>query len=168
MLRFALLLLTATCAAGFAMFARGAPTSPSNPLALYQGSWLVTRSKAGAGAKPDHLTNYCAQLGKYFACQETVNGSVVGLLVFIPTPDSGHFYTQTILPEGRATGQDELEIAGNQWIFKSRRQEGSKITYYRTTNTFSGRTRIHFEQAESTDGKQWTTKNSGDETKVSK
>lgn len=140
--------------------------SPS-PLWLYQGSWQVTQPNSGPAAKPYRLTNDCAQLGLYFACQQSVNGKPVRLLVVIATEIPGHFHTQTILPEGRATGLDELEISGNQWVFTSSRREGGKATYYRTTNTFSGKTKIHFEQAESADGKQWTIKNSGDEAKLS-
>jgi hypothetical protein len=112
------------------------------------------------------LRNDCAALGKYFACQQTVNGSVVGLLVFISTGTPGHYYTQILLPEGRATGRDEMEISGNQWIFTSSRRDGSKTTYYRTVNAFSGKSRIHFERDESTDGKQWVKTGSGDQVKV--
>jgi hypothetical protein len=125
------------------------------------------RDRASGQGKAEHLTNDCAQIGTYFACQQTVNGSIVGLLVFIPTRTPGRFYTQTLLPEGRATGRDDLAISGNQWTFMGTRLEGGHTTYYRTINTFSGRGHIHFEQAESTDGKQWALKGSGDQTKVS-
>ncbi|MFZ0595164.1 MAG: hypothetical protein WAM39_32175 [Bryobacteraceae bacterium] len=141
--------------------------APPSPLWLYQGSWQVTHPNAGAPGEPYQLTNDCAQLGLYFACQQSVNGKPVRLLIMISTDKPGHFHTQTILPEGRATGLDDLEISGNQWVFTSSRREGGKTTYYRTINTFSGKNKIHFEQAESTDGKQWTTKSSGDEAKVS-
>jgi hypothetical protein len=141
--------------------------APLSPLWLYQGSWQVTRANSGAAGKPDRLINDCAQIGMYFACQQTVNGTPVGLLVIISTQKPGHFHTQTILPEGRATGLDDLEISGSQWVFTSSRREGGRTTYYRTTNTFSSKTKIHFERAESTDSKQWTTKSSGDEAKLS-
>lgn len=149
-----------------AVLAAAAPPNSVTPLALYQGSWSVIRDGAVAGTKPEQLRNDCAALGKYFACQQTVNGSVVGLLVFISTGEPGHYYTQTLLPEGRATGRDEMEISGNQWIFTSSRRDGSKTTYYRTVNAFSGKSRIHFERDESTDGKQWVKTGSGDETKM--
>jgi hypothetical protein len=140
--------------------------TPRSPLWLYEGSWQVNPPSSTA-AKPYQLTNDCAQLGLYFACQQSIDGKPVRLLVMIATENAGHFHTQTILPGGRATGLDDLEISGNQWVFTTSRREGGKTTYYRTINTFSGKARIHFEQAESTDGKQWITKSSGDQAKLS-
>ena len=46
------------------------------------------------------------------------------------------------------------------------RLEGGKTMNYRTVNTFSGKTKIHFEQSESADGKEWKVTGSGDEVKV--
>jgi hypothetical protein len=166
MTRMSRTLLAVVTTAGFwgLIMAEGravAATAP-NPLMLYSGSWRVTPA---GGAKPYRLVNDCSEVGRYFACQQTANGSVVGLLVVIPTSTSGHYYTQTLLPEGRATGRDELEISGNQWTFKSSRLDGGKTTYFRTTNTFSGKNHIHFERAESTDGKQWSIKYTGDQTR---
>jgi hypothetical protein len=134
------------------------------PLWLYEGTWQVTRKSADKGAKPQQLVNHCALLGKYFACQQTVDGSEGALLIFIPAGKPGHYYTQTVTPEGRATGKADLEISGDHWTFSSRWQrENGKITYYRTTNVFIGKNHIHFEQAESADGTQWMQKDSGDE-----
>lgn len=133
------------------------------PLWPYQGTWQV----AASGQKPYELVNECAVVGKYFACQQTINGKAGGLLVIIPTGQPGHYYTQTIMPEGRATGRDDLEISGTQWIYRSRRQEGSKTTQYRTINNFIGKDHIHFEQAQSTDGKEWKVVNSGDQRRTS-
>jgi hypothetical protein len=141
-----------------------APIDPAYaPLWPYQGTWQVTRSGTAAGKKPDELVNQCAQIGKYFACQQTINGKAGGLLIIIPTGQAGRYYTQTIMPEGRATGRDDLEISGTKWIYSSRRQQGGKTTQYRTINDFVGKDHIHFERAESTDGKQWTVTDSGDE-----
>jgi hypothetical protein len=134
-----------------------------SPLWLYQGTWRVTRSGSPADQKPYEVVNECALVGRYFACQQSVNGKAVGLRVIIPTGEPGRYYTQTIMPEGRATGRDDLEISGNQWTYRSRRQEGNKVTQYRTVNTFQGKDHIHFEEAESTDGKQWKVTNSGDQ-----
>jgi len=146
------------------LLALAASTDPAYmPLWPYQGMWQVTRSGAAAGQKPDELVNQCALVGKYFACQQTINGKAGGLLVIIPTGQPGRYYTQTIMPEGRATGRDDLEISGSQWTYRSRRQQGSKTTQYRTINNFVGKDHIHFERAESTDGKQWTVTDSGDE-----
>jgi hypothetical protein len=137
------------------------------PLWLYQGTWQVTRKSADKGAKPEQLTNHCALLGKYFVCQQTVNGSERGLVIFIAAEKPGRYYTQTITPEGRATARADLEISGNRWTYLSRwPQENGKITHYRTTNVFTGKNHIHFEQAESADGVQWIVKDSGDEVRA--
>ena len=139
-------------------------TDPYAPLRLYEGSWQVTRKGA---AKPDVLVNHCALLGQFFACGQTVNGSAGGLVVFIPAnKQPGRFYTQTILPEGRATGRDELQIDGNQWTYTSRRDENGATTYYRTINTFSDKNHIHYEQSESGNNKDWVVKNAGDEVRT--
>jgi hypothetical protein len=137
------------------------------PLWLYQGTWQVTRKSAGNRAKPEQLINRCALLGKYFACQQTVNGNEGGLVIFMPAGKPGHYFTQTITPDGRATGKADLEISGDRWIYSSRwPQQSGKITYYRTTNVFTGKNHIHFEQAESPDGRDWTQKDSGDEVRA--
>jgi hypothetical protein len=133
----------------------------------YQGSWRVTRKSAGPNAKPDQLQNQCASVGKFFTCQQTVNGEVAALLIFIPTDQPGRFATQTVLPKGRATGKGELEISGNRWVFTSSWNQGSKSTRYRTTNVFADKNHIHFEQEESPDGVHWETKESGDYVRAS-
>jgi hypothetical protein len=137
------------------------------PLGLYQGAWQVTRKSADKAGKPEQLVNHCASLGKYFICQQTVNGSEGGLVIFIPAGKPGHYFSQTITPDGRATGKADLEISGNRWTYSSRWPQGNgKITYYRTVNVFTDKDHIHFEQAESADGTQWTQKDSGDEVRV--
>jgi hypothetical protein len=151
--------------AGFAQAGPGDPIYA--PLRLYQGTWRVTTKNAGSGAKPDTLLNRCSQLGKFFACEQNVNGSSVGLLVYVPAGAAGTFHTQTINPEGRAQGRGDLAISRDQWVFTSRwDQGGNKTTFYRTTNTFSGKDHIHFEQAESPDNRTWTVTNSGDEVRT--
>jgi hypothetical protein len=136
------------------------------PLWLYQGTWHVTRANAAAGAKPEELVNQCALLGKYFACQQTIDGKQGNLVVFVPADSAGHFYTQNITPQGRATGRADLQISSDQWVFTSTWDEGGHTTYYRTTNVITGKTKIHFEQAESSDGKTYKVTGSGDEIKA--
>ncbi len=137
------------------------------PLLSYQGSWHVTRKSGPSGAKPELLTDQCSLFDSYFVCQQTINGQVGALLIFVVGDRKGAFHTQTIMPDGRATGRSDLEISGNQWTYLSRWQQGGgKVTYYKTTNTFLGSDRIHFEQAESPDGVHWTTKDSGEEVRV--
>jgi len=141
--------------------------SSDNPLTLYQGIWHITTKSAGANAKPEELKNQCASLGKFFTCQQTVNGSVTALIVFVTTDQPGHYVIQNIFPDGRASGKSNLEISGNQWVYTSSWNQGSKTTRYRTTNIFPDKNHIHFEQQESSDGVHWETKDSGDEVRLS-
>ncbi|HEX4228074.1 MAG TPA: hypothetical protein VHZ07_05350 [Bryobacteraceae bacterium] len=160
MLRIALLVLAVFAQSGDSATTGNAALAP---LWLYQGAWHVNRS---GSQKPDQLVNQCAELGHYFACQQTVNGVSGNLLVIVPTGQHGKYHTQVIEPSGSATGLSDLSIEGDRWSFSSRWNQGDKITYYRTINVFSGKNRIHFEQDESPDGKSWTTKNSGDEVRA--
>lgn len=135
-------------------------------LQRYEGIWQVTRSGQPANAKPELLVNNCSLLGKYYACQQSVNENVTGLIVMISTGKPGQFRTQTVLPEGRATGVDMLEIDGDRWTFRSDRRASAKTQHYRNIYMFKGKDQIHFEQAESVDGEHWTVKNAGDERRV--
>ena len=145
------------------MTAQASRAADYHALWLYNGAWEVTRK---AGAKPEQLKNECALVGEFFACQQTVNGQLSALIVFVPKEKPGQFYTQSINPQGRATGRGDLEISGDHWTFTSNWDEGGKTTFYRTTNLFSGKSHIHFEQEESTDGKQWKVTGSGDEVRA--
>jgi hypothetical protein len=138
------------------------------PLQQYEGAWQVTRTESGSPMKPYRLVNRCAALGIYFACEQTVDNKPTALRVFIPAGSPGRYYTQSILPEGRATGLDSLEISGNRWTFSSRRQEGGNITYFRNTNVFVDKNHIHFESAQSPDGKKWTVQMSGEQYRLAR
>ena len=159
--------LAAFLLASFVAGAAPAPNSADAVLSLYAGTWTVTRKNAPAGSKPEELRNQCDWIGKYFGCEQSVNGSVTGLLIVIPTKEPGHYNTQIVLPEGRATGKGELAIAGDRWVFTSIWNQGVETVRYRTTNVFAGKNRIHFEQEESTDGVHWETTASGDDVRVS-
>ena len=153
----------------FVLFALSlAPTlraaDPYTPLWLYSGSWRVTHKDQ----PPEKLTNQCSLVGLYFSCEQTVNGVAGNLLIFIPVPDKpGRYYTQNVRPEGRASSRGDLEIQGDRWVYTSTWDQGGSTVYYRNTNVFSGRNKITYEQAESTDNKNWTVKNSGEEIRVS-
>ncbi|MBV9296525.1 MAG: hypothetical protein JO145_13230 [Acidobacteriaceae bacterium] len=144
---------------------RAADTSDATygPLWLYNGAWQVTQD----GKNPEELKNECALVGIYFACQQIVNGKPSELLIFVPANKPGHYYTQSVMPQGRAGGRGDLEISGDRWTYTSTWDEGGKTTYYRTTNVFTGKTRIHFEQAESSNNKDWKVTSSGDEVHIS-
>ncbi len=152
---------------GILQAAEPSPEQMLAPLRVYAGRWKVTRDKMARDAKPEDLETECASIGRYFACQQTVNGAVGGLLLVIPSNKEGLYNTQTVLPSGRATGTGELQIASNKWIFfSSWNQGGGKTIRYRTTYTFSGRDRLHFEQEESSDGKQWKRIGAGDQVRA--
>jgi hypothetical protein len=146
--------------------AGAAPPLADASLSLYAGTWTVTRSKASPGSKPEELRNRCTSVGKYFACEQSVNGDVTGLLLMIPGGKPGFYNTQTVLPDGRATGKGELAISGNQWVFSTIWNSGGKTVRYRTTNTFSDNNHIHFQQEESSDGTHWQVTGGGDDVRV--
>ena len=139
---------------------------PYAALRLYHGTWRVSPKDLAPGAKPDELIDECAQAGRYFVCQQTVNGKTGALLVFVPGEKDGQFYTNNINPAGFAGGRGELEITGDRWTYSSKREQDGKTTHYRTINLFTGRDRIHYELAESADGEHWTVTRSGDEVRV--
>ena len=170
------LCILACIAVGF-LGALGAPTramaasrsaDPAyTPLRLYAGTWHVDRKDLAPGSKPDELVNDCALIGNFYACQQTVNGSPEALIIFVPVPNKpGHYYTQNVRQDARASGRGDLEITGDHWVYSSTWDEGGKTTYYRTTNIFTGRDHIHFEQAESSNNRDWKVTNSGDEVRA--
>ena len=141
--------------------------SPYAPLWDYAGTWQITAANAAPGIKPETLVNQCAELGKFFACGQTINGEAEGMVVFVTSGNTpGQYKTQTIRPDGRATGVVQLEVKGNQWTYTSRRDEYGKTTYYKNTNTFTAKNRIHYEQAVSQNGAQWSVTGSGEEVRV--
>jgi hypothetical protein len=137
-----------------------------SPLWLYNGTWRVTRQNLAPGAKPDELINQCVLVGKYFTCQQVVNGEVGALLVIVPAGKTGHYYTQNVGLDGRATGRGEMQIDGDRWTYNTIWNQGGTSTYYKTIHTFTGGDRIHFEQLESKNNKDWKTTNSGDEIRI--
>ena len=154
------------------LFAVGCISAPAadpafEPLWQYQGTWELTKRAPSAAPASDKLQNDCAEIGRFFLCQQTVNGKIGALIIFTPAETSGHYYTQAVLPDGHATGRGELEIQGSRWTYPSKEEKGGKTMFYRTTNVFSGKDHIHFEQAESADGKAWTVTASGDEAHTS-
>ena len=139
------------------------------PLRLYAGSWSATKHTIpSAPAVTQIIVNDCAMAGRFFVCQQTVDGKPAALIIFVPAASPGDYYTQAVLQEGWATGRGELHIDGDRWTYSSKAEEEGKTTYFRTTNVFSGKDRIHFEMSESPDGKEWKVTASGDEVRTAK
>lgn len=149
--------------AGFSGQTAATPSDPYAPLRLYDGAWTVTMHDPQGKDTTDALVNACHLFGRFFACQQTVNGKVGALVVFVPADSPGHYYTQNVLADDRALGRGELTIEGGHWIYLGHDEENGKTTWYRTTNEFTGNDRIHFESAQSPDNKTWTVNQSGDE-----
>lgn len=164
MLRFGLLMALAFSSG---LVAGAPPDSAYAPLRLYQGSWQVTRKSAGT-AKPERLTNDCAKVGNFYVCQQTVNGTPEALLIFVPAGQPGQYFTQSVGQDGRGRGRGNLEITGNRWTYSSTWDQGGKTTYYRNVNLFTGRNHIHYEQFESSNGRDWKVTDSGDEDRALK
>lgn len=146
------------------------PTSASSlapvfsSISLYQGNWQATPGMSGSA--PDTISNHCEEFSEYYACQQTVNGKVGALIVFVYAGTTGHFNTQAILPNGSAQGRGDLLIEGQRWTFSGKSTDSGKTTYFRTINDWHGHDRIHFEVAHSSDGKDWVIDHQGDERRI--
>lgn len=140
-------------------------SGPYAPLWLYQGTWQVSHAGQAAGQKPELLTYQCAELGKDFACGQTANGEATGLVVYI-AKGPNHYVTQTIMPDGRASGEVILDVNGPAYTYSSRRDAYGQTTFYRSINVFTGRNKIHYSIEHSADQKNWTVDSSGDEVKT--
>lgn len=156
--------------AGFSTSFAAAQTSTSFPDSVYAPLWNYNGTwKVSIPGKPtDTLINHCARTGLFFACEQNVNGNPGALVVFVPVDQDGHYRTNPILKDGKAIGPGELEIKGNQWVYLGKSEENGKTTWYRTTNSFSDDSHIHFEQSQSSDNVTWQVQRSGDEVRVDK
>lgn len=140
--------------------------STYGPLWLYKGTWKATKNVKNADPITNTIRNDCAVAGRFFVCQQTINEKPGALIIFVPAGSPGSYYTQAVLQEGFATGRGELRIEGDHWTYSSKAAQKEKTMYHRTTNTFTGKNHIHFEQSESSDGEHWTITATGDEVRV--
>ena len=164
-LSFALLTTLGLAASASAQTAPAPVSTPVfSPISLYQGNWQVNPGMSGS--EPDSISNHCDEFTEYYACQQTVNGKVGALVVFVYAGTIGHYNTQAILPTGFAQGRGDLLIEGQRWTFLGKNTENGKTTSYRTTNDWHGHDQIHFEVAHSTDGKTWVIDHQGDERRI--
>ena len=150
---------------GFWLMMMAAASAAFAPIRVYEGTWTLVAAHTMAGeGKPDTIVNHCSEGTAFYTCEQVVNGKSLVLLVFTATDDPTKFHTQPVLPDGKAVGRGDLTIVGTHWTYSSS-EEGNHVLY-RTENLFTGRDKIHFEQYESGDGKNWVKKNEGDEVRV--
>jgi hypothetical protein len=149
------------------LFLMMATPSPFAPIAVYQGTWTVTSSKS---AKAQTMVNRCVEGAAFYACEQTLDGRPVAMVVYALTTDPHRFNTQAILPDGTAAGKTELVLSGangSHWTFTNQGTGADgKPIYFKVENDFTGTDRIHFVQFDSPDGKTWTERSSGDEVRV--
>ncbi len=157
------MLTTSLLIALVGLAAKAPKVDPYAPVALYDGKWSVL---ATGKKKPDVLENHCAKTGRFYVCEQTVNGIAGSLIVFLPSGKPGHYFTQALAPDALAKGRGELVITGAHWEYTSQDADAGTTTHYRTLNDFSedGAT-IHFDVQKSSDGVTWETTLSGVETR---
>jgi hypothetical protein len=71
-------------------------------------------------AEPVPIENHCAKAGKFFACNQFVNGKNMALVIFLPL--------------------HPLEIVGDRWVYSSDQGTEEKRIYGCTINVFSSQT----------------------------
>ncbi|MGH9830862.1 MAG: hypothetical protein ACREDR_47255 [Blastocatellia bacterium] len=141
------------------------------PLWLYNGTWLSETAK-GKDISRMQISNHCERTGKFFVCEQVIDGKSQDLVVFLPTGASGN--TQSYRTQGLAVTAEtpgdwgKLEITGDHWVYSSDDTGKAGTEHWRTINDFSGPDKIHFEIQRSADGKTWETQRSGDEHRVRK
>ncbi|MGA8617852.1 MAG: hypothetical protein WB660_04950 [Candidatus Sulfotelmatobacter sp.] len=129
-----------------------ATSDPYAPLYLYEGRWIFTTTSSSSVKKSESVTTHCGRLGTYFLCEQTINGEQDDLMIFIAREQTGRYYTQSVTKDGYASGRGDLIIEGDRWTYLDKAEQNGTTIYYRNVNVFSGKNRIHFEQAESSDG----------------
>jgi hypothetical protein len=160
-----------------AMLARAAsgaaePSDLFSPLAIYGGTWTVRAehpwSGAAAGAL-DRLVSRCERFARYFACEQTVNGKTLGLIVYSIGDAAGTLHTRFIAPDGLAGGRGEFRLDGNHWTYLDKPPPSVEGNWTRTENFILDHDHIRFEEYESADaGKTWSPVNSGVEVRFAR
>jgi hypothetical protein len=145
----------------------GADSDPYRALRLYEGGWEVKM----VGKKQDRLVNQCAKTGKFFECEQQLNGDTVALVVFLPGETTGsggrEYRNVALLANGSKTGDwGKMVIEGRTWTYTWTQKDAEKLVPWRNVNQFSDNDHIHFELQSMEDGVNWKTQLSGDETRT--
>jgi hypothetical protein len=147
--------------------ARPTATDPFLPLAIYSGTWKVRAEHPWSGGAPgttDDLVSRCERFTLYFACEQTVNGKTLSLIVYSAGPALGKLYTRFIEPGGLAGERGDLTLDNNHWTYLDKPPAGTKANWSRVENYILDHDHIRFEEYESADeGKSWNKINAGTE-----
>src|SRR5579884_3481651 len=109
---------------------------PYEPLRLYNGAWTSHDHNPKSGDSITHIVNTCGLVGRFFACQQVVNGAAPTVMLYLPSGPPGHYYTQALSSELQAYGRGELQIDGNRWTYSGQGEENGKTIWHRTINVF--------------------------------
>ncbi len=145
-------------------------TDPYAALKLYEGKWDSTTTTGEM--ESIRIENHCAQTGRFFVCEQGVDGKTVGLVVFLPVAQAtngGEEYKTTGLSpdDGSSGGWNKMTIEGDRWTYSwEHTNDAGKKILWRNVNHFFGTAKIHFEIQRSEDGKEWKTVKGGDEIRV--
>jgi hypothetical protein len=144
-------------------------SDPYEPLKLYDGGWQVKITTPEK--KTDHLVNHCARTGKFYSCEQEVNGVTAALVIFLPQgkSESGglEYRTLAALPDASKPGDwGRLVIEGNTWTYSWTEKNGDKSVAAQNVNVFKDKDHIHFELQRMADGSNWKTDMAGDEERV--
>lgn len=150
------------------------PASPEDaykPLQLYDGAWQVNVTQPKP--KTDHLVNHCARTGKFFSCEQQVNGETGALVIFLPTgpaekgsPSAQSYRTLVALSDASKPGDwGHLTIDGSVWTYTWTSLDGDKVVSWRNVNRFQDNDHIHFELQRQDPDRTWKTQLAGDESR---
>ena len=150
----------------YGIVSSAADPDPYEPLKLYEGTWQVRMG--AADKKPDTLLVHCARTGKFFSCEQALNGAPRALVVFCPTgtTSTGGLEYRTLVARADLSKPDDWEhlvIEGDTWTFAWTQKDGDKTVSMRNVNHFTGKDHIHFEIQKLEDNGNWKTQLSGDE-----
>jgi len=151
------------------------PMSPTNAfqkLEIYGGDWSVRADHPWSGASAgssDDLRSRCQRFSAYFACEQSVNGKPLALIVYTAGDAPNRFHTRTIATDGRAGGRGDLVLEGNRWTYLDKPPLGLKGAWSRTENIVRDGNHIRFvEYQSSNEGKTWVQTNAGVEVRMTR
>jgi hypothetical protein len=150
--------------------AEPAATPSLTALLLYREEWRVTADHQWSGATPgsvDRLRSACTLFPAYLACEQSVNGKSLVLIVFTVGGRTGGFYTRTIAPSGLARARRTMTTEGRRWTFLDKLAAGLTGAWSRVESRIISSNEVSFAEFETTDeGRTWKRMNAGTELRV--